>query len=97
MSNSELGALSHSSKSRKKLSKSVPPLMRLINYGHNYRSKIRQAIACSILNKIFDWYTDQFVDNAGSLINYVNKYRFYKVPKHYKVEFQEYDWSLNDR
>ena len=28
--------------------------MRLINYGHNYRSKIRQAIACSILNKIFD-------------------------------------------
>jgi len=50
-----------------------------------------------VLNKIFDWYTDQFVENAGSVINYVNKYRFYKVPQDYKVEFQEYDWSLNDR
>lgn len=50
-----------------------------------------------ILNKIFDWYGDQFISNAGSLINYVNKYRFYKVPENYKVEFQEYDWSLNDR
>lgn len=50
-----------------------------------------------ILNKIFDWYTDQFIDNAGSLINYVNKYRFYKVPKDYQIAFQEYDWSLNDR
>jgi ATP-binding cassette subfamily B protein len=28
--------------------------MRLINYGHNYRTQIWQAIACSILNKIFD-------------------------------------------
>jgi ATP-binding cassette subfamily B protein len=26
----------------------------LINYGHNYRPQIWQAIACSILNKIFD-------------------------------------------
>lgn len=46
-------------------------------------------------NKIFNWYEDQFVDNAGSLIDFVNKYRFYKVPKDYKIQFQEYDWSLN--
>ncbi|WP_228060312.1 ABC transporter ATP-binding protein [Coleofasciculus sp. LEGE 07092] len=26
----------------------------MIHYGHNYRTQIRQAIACSILNKIFD-------------------------------------------
>ncbi|HEY9711285.1 MAG TPA: ABC transporter ATP-binding protein, partial [Oculatellaceae cyanobacterium] len=32
----------------------APPLKRLINYGHNYRPQIWQAIACSILNKIFD-------------------------------------------
>jgi ATP-binding cassette subfamily B protein len=30
------------------------PLKRLIDYGHNYRQQIWQAIACSILNKIFD-------------------------------------------
>ena len=50
-----------------------------------------------VLNKIFDWYSDQFIENAGSLLSYVNKYRFYKVPDRYEVEFQEYDWSLNDR
>ncbi|MEQ9000136.1 MAG: ABC transporter ATP-binding protein [Coleofasciculus sp. B1-GNL1-01] len=30
------------------------PLKRLFAYGHNYRTQIRQAIACSVLNKIFD-------------------------------------------
>ena len=50
-----------------------------------------------ILNKIFDWYGDQFTAVSGSLIKYVNIYRFYKVPDDYTVEFQEYDWTLNDR
>jgi ATP-binding cassette subfamily B protein len=45
---------SHRSKSRKPLPTSAPPLKRLISYGHNYRVQIWQAIACSILNKIFD-------------------------------------------
>ena len=45
---------SHRFKTRKNLPKSAPPLQRLINYGHNYRPQIWQAIACSILNKIFD-------------------------------------------
>jgi ATP-binding cassette subfamily B protein len=30
------------------------PLQRLLHYGRNYRRQIWQAIACSILNKIFD-------------------------------------------
>lgn len=50
-----------------------------------------------VLNKIFDWYGDQFTAVSGSLIKYVNIYRFYKVPDDYTVEFQEYDWTLNDR
>ncbi|HEY9904486.1 MAG TPA: ABC transporter ATP-binding protein [Candidatus Sericytochromatia bacterium] len=44
----------HDSKIRKNLSHSAHPLQRLIDYGHNYRVRIWQAIACSILNKIFD-------------------------------------------
>ncbi|NES17795.1 MAG: ABC transporter ATP-binding protein [Symploca sp. SIO3E6] len=31
-----------------------PPLLRLLSYGQKYRTLIGQAIACSILNKIFD-------------------------------------------
>lgn len=49
------------------------------------------------LNKIFDWYGDQFSYNAGSLINFINKYRFYKVPVDYEVRYYEYDWKLNDK
>lgn len=49
------------------------------------------------LNKIFDWYGDQFSYNAGSLIKFINKYRHYEVPQDYKIQFQEYDWSLNDQ
>ncbi|MEQ9668711.1 ABC transporter ATP-binding protein [Coleofasciculus sp. G2-EDA-02] len=32
----------------------MSPLKRLFAYGHNYRTQIWQAIACSVLNKIFD-------------------------------------------
>lgn len=39
---------------REPLSQSVSPLKRLFAYGHNYRTQIWQAIACSVLNKIFD-------------------------------------------
>lgn len=46
--------LRHPSKTRKPLPKSTPPLQRLIHYGHNYRTQIWQAVACSILNKLFD-------------------------------------------
>lgn len=55
-----------------------------------------------LLNKVFDWYGDQFVLNTGSLLTYngslltyINRYRFYEVPVDYEVKFQEYDWSLN--
>ena len=50
-----------------------------------------------VLNKIFDWYKDQFVFTGGSLIEYVNKYRYNKVPEDYEVSFQEYDWTVNER
>ena len=42
------------SKTRNNLPHSAHPLKRLINYGHSYRNEIWQAIAFSILNKIFD-------------------------------------------
>lgn len=41
-------------KSRKNYSQSAHPLKRLIDYSSNYRAQTWQAIAFSILNKIFD-------------------------------------------
>jgi len=54
VSSSRLQKRSLTSKTRKPLPQKAPPLKRLIDYGHNYRVRIWQAIACSILNKIFD-------------------------------------------
>lgn len=33
---------------------SAHPLKRLLDYGHDYRQKIRLAVVCSILNRLFD-------------------------------------------
>lgn len=44
----------HRSHNQRKLPHSVHPLERLLDYGERYRVQIGQAIACSILNKIFD-------------------------------------------
>lgn len=49
------------------------------------------------LNKIFFWYKNQFEESAGSLIAYINKYKFYKVPADYQITFSEYDWRLNKK
>ncbi len=50
-----------------------------------------------IMSKIFDWYTDQFLAESESLIEFVNQYRSRQIPSNYRVQFREYDWSLNDR
>lgn len=53
------------------------------------------------LSKIFDWFTEDFAAQAGSLVGYVAQYvadpelarDLTEAP--YRVEFLEYDWSLN--
>lgn len=47
-------ARSHATVHRPKAFPAAHPLRRLLNYGHRYHPLIGWAIACSILNKIFD-------------------------------------------
>ncbi len=53
------------------------------------------------LSKIFDWFTDDFVSHSGSLTKYVAQYvedpelAEELVKGTYRVEFLEYDWTLN--
>ncbi|MDX1411553.1 MAG: DUF547 domain-containing protein, partial [Nitrospirales bacterium] len=53
------------------------------------------------LSKIFDWFTDDFVSHSGSLTKYVAQYvedpklAEELVQETYRVEFLEYDWTLN--
>ena len=43
-----------SSRLQKQRRNSAHPLKRLLDYGHDYRRKIRLAVVCSVLNRLFD-------------------------------------------
>ena len=47
------------------------------------------------VSEIFDWYKDDFLDNNGRIIDFINKYRKVKIDVNYKVSYYKYDWSLN--
>lgn len=49
------------------------------------------------LSAIFDFYTDDFLARAPSLIAFINRYRTQPIPKDYTVRFLDYDWTINDR
>ncbi|MEM7038624.1 MAG: DUF547 domain-containing protein, partial [Bacteroidota bacterium] len=47
------------------------------------------------LSQILDWYKEDFLAEAKSLLDYVNKYRKTPIPADYKQSFYTYNWSLN--
>jgi Protein of unknown function, DUF547 len=49
------------------------------------------------LSAIFDFYTEDFLAHAPSLIAYVNWYRAAQIPSDFKVRFLEYNWTVNHR
>jgi hypothetical protein len=49
------------------------------------------------LSAIFDFYLEDFLKHAPSLIAYVNRYRAEPIPSDFKVRFFDYDWTVNAR
>ena len=49
------------------------------------------------LSAIFDFYTEDFLAHAASLIGYINRYRADRIPTDFKVRFLEYHWTVNHR
>ena len=47
------------------------------------------------LSQIFEWYSNDFT-KAGSLIEYLNKYSNIKINAGAKLNFIDYNWSLNE-
>lgn len=48
------------------------------------------------ISKIFRWYKRDFTE-SGSLIQYINQFSEVAVSSESKIEFLDYDWSLNKR
>ncbi len=55
-------------------------------------SKVKKAK----VSKIFEWYNGDFTSEGKSLLDWINQYRNQKIPSDYKIEFYEYNWSLNN-
>lgn len=47
------------------------------------------------LSNIFDWYSSDFKEESGSVIEFLNKYSKTTIDKNAKKRFLEYNWSLN--
>jgi len=47
------------------------------------------------ISEILDFYTEDFLARAPSLIAYVNRYLDTPIPEDYRVEFIPYDWRVN--
>ena len=48
-------------------------------------------------NQILQFYKEDFLKKAPSLIAFANRYRASPIPEDWKVEFIPYDWRLNSR
>jgi hypothetical protein len=48
------------------------------------------------LSSLFDWYADEFLAQAPSVVAWVNRHRTEPVAEDWAVEFLEYDWTLID-
>lgn len=65
------------------------------------RNRFDRTEKVAYLSKIFDWFGDEFAEHSGSVQKYVAQYvddpqlaRALRAGE-YRVEFLEYDWSLN--
>lgn len=61
----------------------------------NDRNKNQITISEIKLSNIFDWYSSDFKEDSGSIIEFLNKYSKTTIDKKAKTRFLEYNWSLN--
>ncbi len=90
---------------------SCPPLAAFAYFPDNVNEKLEERTRYTLnsdyfirdrgnnleISKIFDWYRSDFLREGESIIAYINQYRNDKIAKNRKIDYYEYDWSLNKR
>ena len=49
------------------------------------------------LSKIFKWYSSDFEEHSGSVIDFINQYIDKDIPPDTDMDHLDYDWSLNEK
>jgi hypothetical protein len=93
--------------------KSCPPIANFAFTPTNVDSKLESLTKAAMNNatfikvntgnktvqfsQILDWYKDDFLAEAPTILDYVNKYRTTPIPANYTQSFYEYNWALNGK
>jgi len=48
------------------------------------------------ISPIFDWFKEDFIKQSGSAVEFVNPYFGNQATEEFKIEYTDYNWSLND-
>lgn len=91
--------------------KSCPPIANYAFTPDNVESKLNSLTKAAMnsksfikvnkenktvqISQILDWYKSDFLGEAKSLMDYVNKYRSEPIPSSYTQSFYTYNWALN--
>lgn len=60
------------------------------------KSKNKITKESAKLSKLFKWYSGDFSDKEGSVINFINKYAPIKISENTEISYLDYDWNLNE-
>ena len=57
--------------------------------------KVDMANKTASLSQIFEWYVKDFGGSRKASLKFINQYRKMPIPSNYKINFYNYNWSLN--
>lgn len=63
----------------------------------SYFTRVKSEENKVLVSELFNWYKQDFLAEAESILDYINTFRNEKIPESYEVDYYTYDWSLNDR
>ncbi len=49
------------------------------------------------VSSILKFYADDFLAKSPTLVSYINRYRDGAIPDDYRIDFIDYDWTVNDQ
>jgi hypothetical protein len=69
---------------------------------NSFKNRLDKANKKLYLSSIFDWYADDFKKKFGSVSAFLERYfdsddKAFLKSKKYKIQYLEYDWSLNEQ
>ncbi len=56
---------------------------------------LRNNIAENKVSSIFSWFNGDFKKSEGTVVNFINRYSNKKLDPEKKLDYLEYDWSIN--